>query len=133
MKKREKPKSRQKEIPEVLMEWLYLPEAGVTIQSLYQYLGEKEGVQAELWKEAGVLEIALSENGSMDLEILEEDQWDEELRSYIKEQQADEVYTVTFIEADQAKARTVMEYLTERTGGVFCRDTEDFLPEIKGR
>lgn len=115
------------------MEWLYLPEAGVPVESLYEHLREREGVCAELWKEAGVLEITLSETGSMDLEILEKDQWDEALLTYIKERHADEVYTVTFMEADQAEARMVMEYLTNRAGGVFCRDTEDFLPEIKGR
>ena len=49
----------------------------------------------------------------------------------MEKQQADQVCTVTFQETDQKKARRLMERLVQRAGGVFCQDTEEFLPEIR--
>ena len=102
------------------------------IDVIDQFL-EKKDREAQLWEEAGVLEIGLPGGGSVDVELFPEEEWDEELAAYAAEQQADQVYTVTFTEADEAEAQAIMKELADEAGGVFCRDTEDFLPRIKGR
>ena len=126
-------KVKQKETPKILVEWLYLTAGAPALRRLYGYLQEKKDREAQLWEEAGVLEIGLPGGGSVDVELFPEEEWDEELAAYAAEQQADQVYTVTFTEADGAEAQAAMEELADEAGGVFCRDTEDFLPRIKGR
>ena len=126
-------KVKQKETPRILCEWLYLSTGEPALRRLYKYLLEEKDQDAQLWEEAGVLEIGLTEDSSMDVEVLPEAEWDEALTAYAGEQQADQVYTVIFTETDQAEAQMVMKELAEKAGGVFCKDTEDFLPEIKGR
>lgn len=126
-------KVKPKETPKPLSEWLYLTAGEPALRRLYAYLLEEKDRDAQLWEEAGVLEIRLAEGSSMDVELLPEEEWEEELAAYAAGQQADQVYTVTFAAAEQTEAQAVMKELAEKAGGVFCRDTEDFLPEIKGR
>ena len=68
-----------------------------------------------------MLELSLAEDSSMDMEVLEKDQWDDELCLFVKQRTVNEIYTISF-----------PEELAGKAGGSFCKDTEDFLPEIKG-
>ena len=124
-------KGKTKEAPKVMEEWLYLSEEEGALRPLYEFLKEEEGQRAEFWEEAGVLEIGLLDAGSVDLEILPREEWDEELLACICEQQAAEVCTVTFMQEDAKKAQKVMEILVQKAGGIFCGDNRDFLPRIK--
>lgn len=131
MKKEGKQKAKEKKIPQVWLEWLYLSAGEPVLERLYTCLLQEDEEDVQFWKEAGVLEIGLPDGGPLDLEFLEEEYRDEALRSYMEKQQADQVCTVTFQETDQKKARRLMEKLVQRAGGVFCQDTEEFLPEIR--
>lgn len=133
IKGKETKKGVREEIPKILSEWLYLSGGEPVLGRLYAYLKNAKDWDAQFWEEAGVLEIGLSKGGSVDMEVLETEEWDEELRDYAKDCQADQVYTVTFTEEDQAEAWILMNDLVREAGGVFCRDTEDFLPRIGGR
>ena len=123
-------KTKTKEAPKLPEEWLYLAKGEGVLRRLYECLKEEDRFRAELWEEAGVLEIGFADAGNMDLELLEEDARDEALLDFQKEQGADWVCTVTYMQEDQKKARQVMEYLVRQAGGVFCRDSEDFLPRV---
>lgn len=52
-------KVKQKETPKILVEWLYLTAGAPALRRLYGYLQEKKDREAQLWEEAGVLEIGL--------------------------------------------------------------------------
>lgn len=125
-------KIKQNEAPSARAEWLYMADAGVSLRCLYELL-RKEEWNTELWEEADVLEIMLPGAGAIDMEYLEEEQWEEALFAQIRKHQTEKVYTVTFAEEDYGQVQEVMKYLTEQAGGLFCRDTEDFFPQIRGR
>lgn len=135
MKKKEKRKQniQREEAPVILSEWLYLSAGEPALRRLYEYLRKEKGQDAQLWEEAGVLEIGLSEGRSADLEVLDREDWDEELLAFAKGEQADQVYTMTFPETARAEVRILMGDLVREAGGVFCKDAEHFLPRIKGR
>ena len=126
-------KNKTKETPKIPEEWLYLGTGAGVLRRLYEAIKEEERFGAELWEEAGVLEIGLLEEGSLDLEILKEEDWDEALRGFLREQGADQVCTAVFMQENQKKARQAMEYLVSHAGGIFCMDSEDFLPRITKR
>lgn len=123
-----KKETPEKKVPE---EWLYLAMEGVSLRDLYQCLKEENGWKAEYWDAAEVLEISIPEAGSVDLEAMEADPEDGELHSYMEETGAEKVYAVTVMPEYFEKAEAVMQHLVEKTGGIFCGDTEGFLPEIK--
>lgn len=132
------PKKMSKKIPQkkvenpnVPKEWLYLAPEGVTLRVIYEEAGACESWKAEFWEEAGALEIALPEAGSVDMEEIDIEEEDRELFSYRKEKGAGKVYAVTIRPEYWEKARGVMEYLTEKLGGFFCGDTEGFWPEVR--
>lgn len=131
-KKQKKQKGNIKEAPKVLEEWLYLSEDEKVLRRFNGYLTEA-GKEVQLWEEAGVLETELAEGGCMDVELLEEDQWDGELFALAAQRRAVQIYTVLFPEANGAEAYALMKELAGKAGGCFCKDTEGFLPEIKGR
>ncbi len=121
-------KAPKKEIPE---EWLYLAKEGGSLGDLYQHLKGEKRWSAEYWEEAEVLEIRIPEAGSVDLEAMETDLEDHELRSYMEETGAKTAYAVTVMPEYFEKAQAVMQYIADKTGGIFCGDTEDFQPEIR--
>lgn len=131
-KTKKKQKGSIKEALRIQSEWLYLSEREGILRHFYEYLRET-GREAQFWEEAGVLELSLAEDSSMDMEVLEKDQWDEELCLFIKQRTVNEIYTINFPEKDQKAAHALMEELAGKAGGSFCKDTEDFLPEIKER
>lgn len=59
--------------PKGPLEWIYVLEEGKTMRDLYQALQEKTDYVIEYWEEAGVLEVALEEAGSIDMEQSEEE------------------------------------------------------------
>ncbi len=123
-------KAKTKETPKISEEWLYLAKGEGALRRLYECLRGEDRWKAELWEDAGVLEIGLPDGGSMDLELLEEEAFDETLLDFQREQGADQVFAATFMQENQKKARQVMETLVLQAGGVFCRDSEEFLPRI---
>ncbi len=77
-KTKKKQKGTVKEALRIQSEWLYLSEREGILRCFYEYLRES-GREAQLWEEAGVLELSLAEDSSMDMEVLEKDQWDKKI------------------------------------------------------
>ncbi|MBR5509927.1 MAG: hypothetical protein IKV59_07725 [Lachnospiraceae bacterium] len=116
-------------IPSVPAEWLYFMEEEMLLREIYEIFMDDAGCSAEFWQEAGVLEIAVPEYGSVDVEEFEE--IDEDLQLYMEEHHLKSVFAVTIVPEHYEKARQMMEKILSQKGGYFCGDTDDFLPEIR--
>lgn len=112
-----------------LGEWLYLAKEGVSVR---QIANAVEGCyEIELWEEAGVLEIILTEGASMDVEHTKIHPADELTQAFVKKQGCTEVFLVTFLPEHHGMAENIMRRILAECGGIFCGDTVDFEPVIK--
>lgn len=126
--KLQKIQKKKVSVPGVPAEWLYLTQEEITLREIYEVLKDDTPWKAEFWEEAAVLEIAVLESGSVDMEELEE--MDEYLQAYMEEHHIKSVFAVTVVPEYYEKARKVMEKIMAQKGGYFCGDTDDFQPEV---
>ena len=113
-------------------EWLYLNPAEVTPRQIAEVFEKEDRFAAQLWEEAGVVEIELGENAkSIDMEKTGADLGDEDSNQYLMERNIISVYLVTIVPEDERIAYEAMRCVTATLGGYFCGDTEDFTPVIK--
>lgn len=82
----------------------------------------------EIWEDAGVLEIGMSDGASVDIETAQIHPKDELTASFAAEHQVKTVFLVTFKPETYEEAKKVMRRIMDKTGGFFCGDTEDFTP-----
>lgn len=127
MKKQKVQKPEKTAVPG---EWLYLAKEGVTIRRIERAIGES--YEMELWEEAGVLEVAFAEASSMDFEHVKIHPKDELTRAYVAKEGCAEVFLVTFAPEEYERAREIMNQIMTACGGMFCGDTEDFMPVVRG-
>lgn len=111
--------------------WLYFCPTEQTIRGIYEIL--KEQNETEIWEEAGVMEVLLGEKSSLDIETAEIYPEDEVTQAFAKEQGANSVFLITFVPEDYELAKKVMKQILEQFGGIFCGDTEDFMPQVRNR
>ena len=113
-------------------EWLYLNPAEVTPRQIAEVFEKEDRFAAQLWEEAGVVEIELGEHAkSIDMELTGSDLGDEYSNQYLKERNITSVYLVTIVPEDEQTAYEAKRRVTASLGGYFCGDTEDFTPVIK--
>jgi len=129
VKKTEIKKTEVKVKKQVTGEWLYFCPQEVGVKSICEIFEEAERV--ELWEEAGVLEISLGEKGSFDIETTQIHPKDEVTLQFAEELGAKGVFLVTFSPEAYENAKVVMKQILDKFGGLFCGDTEDFMPQIK--
>lgn len=110
-------------------DWLYFCPEEITIRSLYEIFSEQEDV--EIWEEAGVLEIPMGEKCSFDVETAQIHPKDEITLRFAAENEAKSVFMVTFLPEDYEKAESFMKQILGKFGGLFCGDTEDFMPQLR--
>ena len=110
-----KNKSKLKKIREkkagtatVTKEWLYMNPNSITVAEIENALEGMDGIETEIWKEAGVLEVEVPEHHSMDIE---------EIAVNLKD--------------EYAFMQKIMQKIIAGAGGFFCGDTEDFTPVVK--
>lgn len=128
--KRPKEAAKKAPVPNVPAEWLYLNPEKITTRQIYELFLESRTCQAEYWEEAGVLELSVPEADSVDLEEMECSLGDEEGDTFLAQHQIQTVYAVTIRPEYFDKVKPVMAGITEKLGGFFCGDTEDFLPRV---
>ena len=109
-------------------DWLYFCPQEITVRQLYEIFTERADV--EIWEEAGVLEIPMDEKSSFDVEEAQIHPKDEITKRFAEEQGAKSVFLATFAPEDYDKAEQVMKQILEKFDGLFCGDTEDFMPQI---
>lgn len=129
LKQKEKKQKVKSQVTCQTGNWLYFCPTEQTIRDIYELL--KEQNEVELWEEAGVMEVLLSEKSSLDIETAEIHPKDEVTQVFAKEQDAKTVFLITFAPEDYELAKKVMKQMLEQFGGIFCGDTEDFMPQIK--
>jgi len=110
-------------------DWLYFCPEEITVRGLYEIFAEREDV--EIWEEVGVLEIPFGEKSSFDVEAAQIHPKDEITQRFAEEQGAKRVFLVTFLPEDYEQAEQIMKQMLEKFGGVFCGDTEDFMPQVR--
>lgn len=132
MKKRTKNNNMKKNIaPAADMPegWFYMSDKDLTAAVVRDALSDTEYC-VEYWQEAQVLEIALGERSSMDVEVMDPRLGEEEVDAFLDSHQVRFLCYVTFQPEDYGRVRAVMEHICGRIGGFFCGDTEDFTPVV---
>ena len=114
---------------QIIGDWIYFCPGEIGIRALYEIL--KDSYETEIWEDAGVLEIVLGEKSSFDVEQAKIHPKDEITQQFAKEQGAKSVFLVTFLPENYELAEKIMNLLLENYGGLFCGDTENFMPQIR--
>lgn len=119
-------KAAQEKKADVPGEWLYFAPQAVSVRQIADAL---EGTcEMEIWQEAGVLEIMYSGESSMDMEEGTLHPKDQVTAAFAEKHGCTRVYLVTFSAEEYEKALPVMRRILQECGGIFCGDTEDFMP-----
>lgn len=107
-------------------EWLYFAPEAVDVRQIADVL---DGTcELEIWQEAGVLEIMYGGESSMDMEEGTIHPKDQVTAAFAEEHGCNRVYLVTFSAEEYEKVLPVMRHILHDCGGIFCGDTEDFMP-----
>lgn len=129
-KTKEQNSGAKKEKALVPGEWLYFSPNDITVSGIGAFLPE-EAYELEIWEEAGVLEVAMGDAGAIDFEKATINPKDEITREFADIHQCKEVFLVTFQAKNFTDAKQVMKRILNGNGGLFCGDTEDFLPMLQ--
>lgn len=111
-------------------EWLYLAPEGVSTAGIGEALGDS--YQFEIWAEAGVLEVQFLEDARLDIEQTQIHPKDEITKNFAEENGCGSIFLVTFLPEHFEEAKKIMQCILSDLGGLFCGDTEDFMPVIRG-
>lgn len=121
--------SKEKTGKQMVGDWLYFAPQELAVRDLYELFADREDV--EIWEEAGVLEIPMGEDSSLDIETAQIHPKDEITLQFAKEQEAKCVFLATFLPEDYENAERIMRQILGKFGGLFCGDTEDFSPQLR--
>ena len=56
------------EVIKVPGDWLYMTPQEIGVRQIYEAFEEQDGYELEIWEDAGVLEIGMSDGASVDIE-----------------------------------------------------------------
>lgn len=113
-------------------QWLFIAKEEVSARDVKNSMDDYDGVELEIWEAAGIVEVVLSDGKSIDFEQTEVDLGDEYSNEFLAKQQAKALFYVT-IHPDSANlVQPVMKHVLTKIPGVFCGDTDDFSPFIRG-
>ena len=80
----------------------------IGVRQIYEVFGEQDGYELEIWEDAGVLEIGMSEGASVDIETAQIHPKDEVTASFAAEHQVKTVFLVTFKPETYEEAKKVI-------------------------
>lgn len=83
----------------------------------------------ECWDVAGVLEIMVGEDGSIDFEMLELSE-DELQDDFLQAHKINAVYLVHTDSDKIDELKKVVKHCMDKFGGLLCSDSKDFMPII---
>ena len=75
------------EVIKVPGDWLYMTPQEIGVRQIYEAFGEQDGYELEIWEDAGVLEIGMSDGASVDIETAQIHPKDELTASFAAEHQ----------------------------------------------
>ena len=73
------------EVIKVPGDWLYMTPQEIGVRQIYEAFGEQDGYELEIWEDAGVLEIGMSDGASVDIETAQIHPKDELTASFAAE------------------------------------------------
>lgn len=85
---------------------------------------------AELWTEANILEITLT-NDTLTFEDMREEMNGAKDAALLTELKIKQVYACDYEAADREEVKQILKSLTEQFGGLLASDTEDFQPFLE--
>lgn len=112
--------------PTVSGDWFYMNSNLVTVRDIDKCLSNDLDLSTEIWEDAGVLEVNLTDKSSLDFEATKPYFKDKEGQEYLQKNHILALYMVTFQAEDYQLIEPIMKHITKNLGGFFCEDTEDF-------
>lgn len=109
-------------------DWLYMCEKEFGLISLKEILENEYSV--EYWEEAGVLEVELNEEATVDFETVDLKRADDVTKDFMETKGIKNVFLVSIRPEHYEASKLVMEKVMEKEGGFFCGDTADFTPVV---
>lgn len=137
MKQQSKPKKSKKENNQMPGDWLYFAPENVTVRHIFDVLTNANddtitaSYEVEIWEDAGVLEVGLSDGATLDIEQTEIPAKDGITTAFAKEHGCECVFLVTIKPEEFDIAKNAMQKIVASLGGLFCGDTEDFTPVLQ--
>lgn len=113
-------------------DWYYMSAHEITAADLKAAAAEMDGLTADLWTEANVLELTLEDGTVIDFEPMRPQFKDAQDNQFLKARGIKTLFAVTADGGEETKVTAVLKSLSEKAGGFFCADTPDFKPEIGG-
>jgi hypothetical protein len=117
--------------PTVSGDWFYMNSNPVTVRDIEKHLANYVNITTEIWEDAGVLEVNLSEKSSLDFEAIKPYFKDKEGQEYLQKNDIQALYMVTFQAEDYDVIVPIMKHIMKNLGGFFCEDTVDFSNVIR--
>ena len=115
----------------MLSEWFYMNPDNISVSDIKEALKDDKDVTLELWNEAGVIEITLSDGQTMDVESAQVEFKDEYSNEFLQRNQIQSLFYVTIGRGSGAEVTTAMKQIVRQLGGFFCGDTDNFEPVVK--
>lgn len=113
-------------------QWLFVAKEEVSARDVKNALEDLGDIELEIWDAVGIVEVVLSDGKSIDFEQTEVDLGDDYSNEFLEKQKAKALFYVT-IHPDSANlAQPVMRHVLSKIQGVFCGDTDDFEPFVRG-
>ena len=114
-----------------IKDWFYMNQKKVTVDDIKECFQDRDDIKVEIWREAGIVELALADGHSIDMEMAEASFSDEYSNDYLKKNSVQVLFYVTIAPDFYVNAEPVMRELVKQLGGFFCADTDDFEPVLK--
>lgn len=129
-KKEKEQKQTHRTVQREERSFLYLLPEEISVKQMAETLTFLESRQIEVWTEINLLELTFS-NATLTFEDLTSELTGEADLTLLASMQMKQVFACDYEAADSGEVQKTMRCLTERFGGVFASDTEDFKPFLR--
>lgn len=131
MKNNNKKASLNSQNSDITGDWFFMSPDNINIKEIYDHLKSFTSYSVEIWEDAGVLEIEISDKESIDFESMKPIFKDEAGDSFLKDNNVKSLFMVTFNPEYYDKVVEIFKAILLNSTGFFCADTIDFQPMIK--
>lgn len=131
MKNNNNKSSLNNQTSDITGDWFFMSPDDIKIKDIYDKIKAFTSHSVEIWEDAGVMEIELSEKESIDFECMKPMFKDDAGDSFLKENNIKSLFMVTFNPEYYDKVLEIFKSIVLNDTGFFCADTFDFQPMIK--
>jgi hypothetical protein len=126
---KKKKNSQKKNSLNLTQHWYYMNQEIVTVSDIAIVFDCKKN-NIELWPDAGVLELGISEKEYLDIEECDLDMDDEYSNKFLAEHEIKSLFYVSFKAELNDLCMAKLSIILKKLGGILCADSEDFSPVI---